>query len=173
MMDDYGIVEVGPSAITPMPPTITAESPDTPDAVALIMELEGELDPLYPAKSRHGYSVEKLIAQGVAFFVLREDGTSAGCGGVQLFGKEYGELKRMYVRPRFRGRGFGRLMLDHLAEYALSHGIRLLRLETGIHQSQAIGLYEGAGFRRIPPFGPYVEDPLSLFYEKAIGRSSP
>ena len=86
------------------------------DAIALITELEAYLDPLYPAKSRHGYSVEKLLAQAVAFFVLRENDTSAGCGGIQLFGTAYGELKRMYVRPHFRGLGFGKLLLDHLAD---------------------------------------------------------
>src|SRR5579871_5030146 len=97
---------------------ITPERPDSTDAVALITELEAELDPLYPAKSRHGYSVEKLIAQKVAFFVLRENDTPAGCGGIQLFGTEYGELKRMYVRPAFRGLGFGKMLLGHLADYA-------------------------------------------------------
>jgi GNAT superfamily N-acetyltransferase len=151
-----------------MPPVITPERPDTPDAVMLIAELEAHLDPLYPAKSRHGYSVEKLIAQSVAFFVLRDNGTSAGCGGIQLYGAEYGELKRMYVRPQFRGLGFGKLLLDHLADYARAHGVGLLRLETGIHQAAAIRLYEGMGFHQIPPFGDYVEDPLSVFYEKRI-----
>lgn len=151
-----------------MPAVITPERPDHPDAVALITELEAELDPLYPAKSRHGYSVEKLIAQAVGFFVLRDGGSPAGCGGVQLFGTAYGELKRMYVRPQFRGLGYGKRLLNHLAGHARAQGVGLLRLETGIHQAEAIRLYEGWGFRRIPPFGDYVEDPLSIFYEKRI-----
>jgi putative acetyltransferase len=41
-----------------------------------------------------------------------------------------------------------------------------LRLETGIHQREAIALYERRGFHRIPPFGPYTDDPLTLCYEK-------
>src|SRR5262249_43847992 len=126
------------------------------------------LEPLYPRKSRHGYSVEKLIAQGVAFFVLRHNDTPAGCGGIQLFDAAYGELKRMYVRPRFRGLGFGKSLLDHLENYARTRGVNLLRLETGIHQREAIGLYERMGFQRIPPFGSYREDPLSAFFEKRI-----
>jgi putative acetyltransferase len=109
-----------------------------------------------------------LVAQQVVFFVLRDNETPAGCGGIQLFGTEYGELKRMFVRPQFRGLGYGRLLLNHLADYARANGVGLLRLETGIHQAPAIRLYEGAGFRRIPPFGNYKEDPLSLFYEKRI-----
>jgi ribosomal protein S18 acetylase RimI-like enzyme len=149
--------------------TIAEERPDSEDATGLILELEEHLASLYPQESRHGYSVEKLIAQGVAIFVLRDDGVPAGCGGVQLFGLEYGELKRMYVRPAFRGRGFGRLMLDHLAAYVGSRDVAILRLETGIHQAEAIGLYERAGFRPIPPFGDYRPDANSKFYEKRIG----
>jgi GNAT superfamily N-acetyltransferase len=151
-----------------MSAVITPERPDSADAVVLITELEAHLETLYPAESRHGYSVEKLIAQAVAFFVLRDNGAPAGCGGIQLFDAEYGELKRMYVRPRFRGLGFGKLLLDHLADYARARGVGLLRLETGVHQAAAIRLYERTGFRRIPPFGTYVEDPLSLCYEKRI-----
>ena len=148
---------------------IVAERPDTADAVMLIDELEQHLAPFYPATSRHGYSVEKLIKQGVAFFVARVDDVPAACGGVQFFGAEYGELKRMFVRPQFRGLGLAKLMLEHLEQYAREHGVYLLRLETGIHQKEAIGLYERMGFQNIPPFGEYTDDPLSKFFEKKIG----
>lgn len=147
---------------------ISLESPDSADAVELIAELEAHLDPLYPTESRHGYSVEKLLRQGVSFFVIRENGVPIGCGGVQFFGSDYGEIKRMYIRPQFRGLGFARLMLDHLSEFTRTNGINVLRLETGIHQHEAIALYERAGFRSIPPFGEYKPDPLSKFYEKQI-----
>ena len=127
---------------------ITRERPDTPEAMALITELEAHMAPLYPVKSRHGYSVEKLLREGVAFFVTRHDGIAAGCGGVQIYGTEYGELKRMYVRPAFRGLGLAKMMLDQLAAYAANQNITQLRLETGIHQLEAIGLYERAPLRR-------------------------
>jgi putative acetyltransferase len=154
-----------------MPALISRERPDSPDARALITELEAELVPLYPKASRHGYSVDKLIVQGVAFFVVRHEGAAAGCGGIQLYGSEYGELKRMYVRPAHRGLGLAKQMLEHLAGHARSHGVTLLRLETGIHQHAAIGLYEQLGFRLVPPFGTYREDPLSRFYEKKLSEA--
>ena len=147
---------------------IEPEHPAHPDATALIAELDAHLTPLYARESRHGFSVDKLIADGVAFFVIREDGVPVGCGGIKLFGTEFGEIKRMWVRPEARGRGHAKRMLDHLAAYAKQHGIDVLRLETGIHQHAAIKLYEQAGFRRIPPFPPYREDPVSLCYEKRI-----
>lgn len=152
----------------PASAVIAPERPDSADAVLLITELEAYLQPLYPRESRHGLSVEQLLAEGVAFFLLRWDGTPASCGGVKLVDAGYGEVKRMYVRPQFRGLGFGKMMLQHLADYARARGVGLLRLETGIHQREAIGLYERMGFQPIPPFGAYTDDPLSLYYEKHL-----
>ncbi len=113
-------------------------------------------------------SVEKLLEQNVAFFVLRYEGVPAGCGGVQFYGKEYGEVKRIFVRPQFRGKGLSKQMMQTLEEFTRSAGIPVLRLETGIYQPEAIGLYERLGYRRIGPFGEYQNDPLSLYFEKAL-----
>lgn len=149
-----------------MATTIVQERADSPDAMALVAELDAYLIPLYPIEAHYGYDVEKLLQQDVAFFVIRVDGVTAGCGGVQLFGTDYGEVKRMYVRPAFRGRGLARLMLQHLCAYVLERGIGLLRLETGTRQLEALGLYESYGFRRCPAFGDYPADgPYNLFYE--------
>ena len=150
---------------------ITQVRPDSPEAVGLIRELEAHLEPLYAPESRHGFSVERLVAEGVDFFVLRTDGVPAGCGGVLFVDGEdaqYGEIKRMWVSPRFRGLGYGKEILRHFEGHARDRGYALLRLETGIHQHEAIGLYEGLGFYRIPPFGPYFVDPVSLCYEKRL-----
>ena len=149
--------------------TITQERPDTPDAGALVMELEEHLAARYPVESRHGFSVNQLVEQGVDFFVLREDGRPAACGGilfVEADGPEpYGEVKRMYARAAFRGKGYGRRVLGRLLDHARKQGVTLVRLETGIDQVEAIGLYESMGFRPCPPFGPYHDDPLSPTYE--------
>ena len=147
---------------------ISRERPDTPDALGLITELEDHLQSRYPPENRHGFSVDRLIAEGVEFFVIRVDGRPAGCAGIMMVGDEYAEIKRMYVRPQFRGLGYAKLLLDHLADFARSRNITLLRLETGVHQREAIGLYERMGFRRIPAFGPYKDDQVSLCYEKRI-----
>lgn len=147
---------------------ITAERPDTDEARLLIDELESHLAPFYPQTSRHGYSVKKLIQQRVAFFVTRQNGIPAGCGGVQFHGAEFGELKRMFVRPQFRRLGLAKLMLEHLEAYTREHNIHLLRLETGIYQKEAIGLYLRMGYLSCPPFGEYIDDPLSRFFEKKV-----
>ncbi|MEM7331287.1 MAG: GNAT family N-acetyltransferase [Chloroflexota bacterium] len=146
---------------------ITPSKPNSEEAVQLIQELEDVLNPLYPSESRHGYSVDKLIQQNVSFFIVRVDGKAAGCGGIQFY-DEYGELKRMYVRPNYRGRKLGQKLVEFLCAYALKQHINIVRLETGIHQKAAIRLYESAGFVQIPPFGEYFEDPNSRCYEKQL-----
>jgi putative acetyltransferase len=151
-----------------MPVTISAERPDTTDARALIAELDAFLIPLYPPASHHGYPVEKLITERVEFFILHCEGVAAGCGGIQYYDPDYAEIKRMYVRPPFRGLGLGRAIMAHLEDHAARHGIRVVRLETGILQPEAIGLYERMGYRKRKPFGEYQPDPLSFFYEKRV-----
>lgn len=148
---------------------IAEVAPNASDAVELIGELDAHLmaHP-YPAQSRHAYSVEKLLRERVVFFVTRYEGQLAGCGGIKMFGSEYGEVKRMFVRPEFRGKGLGKAMLRRLAEYARSNDAKLLRLETGIYEVEAIGLYERFGFQRRAPFGEYFEDPLSVYFEMNI-----
>ena len=156
-----------------MPITIVEANPGSPEAVTLINELDEYLNQLpYPAQSRHAYSIERLLREGVAFFVGHYEGKAAACGGIKLFEAEYGEVKRMYVRPVYRGMGLGKAMLNHLAQYARERQVDLLRLETGIFQTEAIGLYDSYGFQRRPPFGEYLEDPLSVYFEKSIALTA-
>jgi len=148
---------------------ITEVAADSANAVQLIGELDAHLwTHPYPPQSRHAFSVDKLLREGVVFFITHYEGQLAGCGGIKMFGEEYGEVKRMWVRPVFRGKGLGKAMLRHLAEYARDKGAGLLRIETGIYEVEAIGLYEGFGFQRRAPFGEYVEDTNSVYLEKKI-----
>ena len=152
-----------------MSKTISAERPDAPDALQLLKELDDHLLAMpYPVESRHAFSVDRLIKENVTFFVTRIHGNPAACGGLKLFDTEYGEVKRMYVRPAYRGQRLGIEMLDHLADHSRANKVFLLRLETGIFQKDAIGLYEKYGFQRRAPFGEYKEDPNSVYFEKLI-----
>ena len=149
---------------------VERERADSPDASALVEELETHLAARYPAESRHGFSVRRLVDEGVVFFVARADGEPAGCGGILFVPGDgadvpYGEVKRMYVRPGHRGEGVGRRVLMRLLDEARARGMGIVRLETGIDQVEAIGLYASVGFRPCPPFGPYRDDPLSPCYE--------
>ena len=148
---------------------IALESVDQPDIVALIDALDAYQGALYPAESNYHLSVEALKASNVLFAVVRDDaGVVIGCGAVVLF-DDYGELKRMFVPQAQRGRGVAKAIITYLEAHAVQRNCQLLRLETGIHQPEALSLYASAGYERRGPYGDYPDDPLSVFMEKAIG----
>jgi ribosomal protein S18 acetylase RimI-like enzyme len=74
----------------------------------------------------------------------------------------------MFVRPAARGRGVARRLLAALEEAAAARGYTTVRLETGTGQHEAIRLYTSAGYRPIPCFGAYVEEPTSVCFEKRL-----
>ncbi len=146
-------------------------SPDDAEVRALIEALDAYQQSLYPAESNHLDSIEALARDHVFFIGVYDedtDETLVGCGAVKIMAGNYGELKRMFVRPAARGRGVARLMVERLEAHLIEKNVPVVRLETGIHQHAAIALYEKCGYSRRPPFGPYREDPLSLFMEKRL-----
>jgi GNAT superfamily N-acetyltransferase len=103
-----------------------------------------------------------------AFLVGSVGGLDVACGGVCRFDHETAEVRRMYVVPERRGAGFSRRMLGALEDEARSLGYRRVRLETGVHQHEALSLYRSSGFEEIPRYGPYAEDELSVCFEKSL-----
>jgi len=150
--------------------SIQPEPPDTADAKALVGELDAHLNGLYRPENRHGLSLAALQDESVIFLVARWDGVAVGCGAVKSVNEDYAELKRMYVTPRWRGLGVAQALLGHLERLSRQRGLSVLRLETGIHQPEAVGLYERAGFSRCAAFGEYAEEGVSLCYEKALAQ---
>lgn len=147
---------------------IRVDDPASSTARDLIERLDELLTGLYPAESNHLLSVDALRQSDVTFITASVDGKVAGCGAFVNQGGEYAEIKRMFVLPEFRGLKLGRRILEELEKLARASGLELARLETGIHQSEALQLYEKAGYRRRGPFEDYSEDPLSVFMEKKL-----
>jgi putative acetyltransferase len=147
---------------------INTETPDQPEVRDMLARLDAYCAALYPAESNHLMDIASLMQGDVLFLVARDvDGAAVGCAAL-VNKQEYGEVKRMFVDERRRGLGTGRKLLEHLVMFARMSGLAVLRLETGIHQPEAIGLYERLGFERRAPFGDYREDPLSLFMEMRL-----
>ncbi len=91
-------------------------------------------------------------------------------GDVEVAGsRDAAEIKRMYVAPQARGRGLARGMLAHLERTAAEAGARVMVLETGSAQPEAIALYESSGYTRIESFGHYKWSPENRCFGKVLG----
>lgn len=143
-------------------------SPASPAAAALIAALDAEFHVRYPGAPVFGIDAASLLAQGGIFLIAHLDGQPVGCGALRPIDPRTVEVKRMFVRPEVRGRGISRAVLARLEELARARGYAVARLETGTRQPEAIGLYESAGYARIPCFGEYASSAHSICYEKRL-----
>ncbi len=148
--------------------TIAIEPPRQAGVMRLLELSDAYAASLYPAESNHMVDVATLEGENVSFFVARQSEAVLGCGALVEAGDGAGEIKRMFVDEAARGLKLGRRLLDAIVDRAGALGLSVIRLETGIHQPQAIGLYSAHGFVETGPFGDYRPDPLSIFMEKTL-----
>jgi putative acetyltransferase len=147
---------------------IAAERADQPDIKSLLTEGDAFYAGLYPPLSNHRLEVSELLGPDVVFCAARQNGHLLGVGALVTRGPDWAELKSMYVVDEARGQGIGRRILEFLEARAVAAGLKLLRLETGNKQPEALRLYRGAGFADVPPLAGYAPDPNSLFLEKRL-----
>lgn len=150
--------------------------PGTIAAINLIALSDEYMGALYPAESNHLESVQALAEENVMFLGGYVDGQLAACGAVKTLFDEreqvaYGEIKRVFVIEKFRGKGLSKYIMHALEQHLFEHNIPIARLESGILQPEALGLYARLGYVKRGIFGDYQEDPLSVFMEKKLAES--
>jgi GNAT superfamily N-acetyltransferase len=141
-----------------------------PEAQLLIKRLSAELSVRYQeADDGAGhFRPEDVLQPRSGFLLARWQGQAIGCGAYRPLQDDIAEIKRMYVEDAFRGRGIGRRLLTALEECARQAGYARVWLETGTAQPEALRLYATAGYRLIPNYGYYRDDPRSVCFEKVL-----
>jgi len=136
-----------------------------PEIAALIGVHSQTMLSLSPAESCHFLPLDGLKDPTVTTWTLWENGELVGCGALKDQGDGTGEIKSMHTREALRGRGLGRLMLEHILAAARARRYTALYLETGSMAGflPARRLYEAYGFVYGEPFGAYRPDPNSVF----------
>jgi GNAT superfamily N-acetyltransferase len=146
---------------------------DASESVELIEAVQHEYVLRYGTRDLAPLEVAEFAPPQGIFVVGWEADQPVACGGVRVVEAGVGELKRMYVAPAVRRRGIARALLSRLEIEARALGASVLRLETGLHQPEAIALYDSAGYVEIEPFGYYANAPLARHLARQLATHPP
>ena len=153
-----------------------AESPDQIDQVrSLFLEYERFLRVKLCFQSFEAEltGLPGNYAPPAGALLLAMDGPRpAGCAALRKFGDGIGEMKRLFVRPEYRGRGLGRALAMRVLDEATAAGYAGIRLDTLARLKEAGRLYQSLGFKQIKPYYP---NPLEdvVYWELALARACP
>ena len=108
-----------------------------------------------------------------SLLLLTLSSQAVGCIALKGHDAATGELKRLYVRPTFRGRKIGRQLVDAVIETAREMGYQRLILDSHISMKSAHAIYEAAGFRKVETPSDFPEDlkPIVVFMEMNLGKT--
>jgi GNAT superfamily N-acetyltransferase len=133
----------------------------------LTARLPGGFDPTLSVSAT---SDELAPPRGEFLVVLDENDDGVGCGGLKELGAGTFEVKRMWIAPSHRGRGYARALLAALEDQARELGANEIRLDTSSVLEEAVALYGGSGYSEIAPYNdnPYA----SLWFAKRLRAKS-
>ena len=102
--------------------------------------------------------------------VAYSDAIPVGCGAFKPYSEKEAEIKRMYVLPEFRGQGFARKILKNLEYWAEESNFDFCILETSKEMTDAVKLYQKAGYSAIQNYGPYKDVENSICMKKWVSE---
>jgi len=131
-----------------------------------------ELRSVSPEGSAHVLDIKGLKDPTIKFWSLWEDDELMGSGALKFINKEHGEFKSIRINDKFRKKGNGIKVIDHLINEAKKLKIKKLSLETGsgVFFIQARKLFNQCGFKVCRPFSHYKEDVNSVYMDMQIGN---
>lgn len=150
--------------------TIVRTNSENPDLLALTNKLDEELCRIYNTNAADFEEYNRIT--GLATVVLAyENGEPVACGCFKQTGETTIELKRMYVKPEFRGRGIASALVGELEKWAIESGNTVAILETGNRQPGAVAMYEKLGYSIIENSTPHEAGP-NVCMQKKINLTS-
>jgi len=125
-----------------------------------LLERYGDIQLLYQPYNKIG-RVETAI-------VVFHDNEPIGCGCIKHRDDDTAEIKRMFIKKEYRGKGISKKILSELERWAIQLGYNNAVLETGLLQPESIALYTRMDYEPIPNYESYMEKVQSLCFGKAL-----
>lgn len=139
------------------------------DFIALCAELDVYLNALIGGEEyRAQYTPQNSFHDISHVFIAMENDVAVGCAAFKPLSGEVAEIKRVFTRPNFRGRGIAKDLLRRLEKEARMQGYVALVLETWQPLSAATALYAAIGYRKTENYGPYVDLPIAICMRKEL-----
>tara|TARA_B100001057_G_scaffold454354_1_gene500080 strand:+ start:93 stop:560 length:468 start_codon:yes stop_codon:yes gene_type:complete len=143
---------------------------DHPEVNELLTKHFIELRSASPEGSAHVLDIEGLRIPSIKFWSLWEKEELLGCGALKFLDKEHGEFKSIRIQDKFRNKGNGIKVINHLINESKKFSIKRLSIETGAGNffEPARKLFKNCGFKPCKPFAHYREDINSIYLTRLI-----
>ena len=149
--------------------TLVRTDSNSQDFIALVKFLDADL--AEKDGEEHSFYSQFNKISGIKYVVVAyENDRPRACGAIKEFGTDAMEVKRMYVAPESRKKGFAIQILSELEKWAVELGCEKCILETGKRQPEAIALYKKTGYSVISNYGPYAGMSNSVCFEKRLNK---
>lgn len=138
-----------------------------PDFIDLVRLLDAHI--VVKDGEMSNYYAQFNTIEMIKHVLVAYDGEEAmGCGSVKAFDDKSMEVKRMYVKPKARGKGIASKVLKELEGWTKELGFERSVLETGTEFTEAVHLYTKWGYQVTPNYGPYIGIEESVCFEKML-----
>ena len=137
------------------------------DFQELVKELDNELA-IRDGEEHLFYSQFSKIDTIKYVVIAYDENRPVGCGAIKKYDTQTMEIKRMYVKSGKRGKGIASMVLHELEKWSKELGFEKCILETGIHQPEAVRLYEKNNYHIIPNYAQYENVENSICYGKKL-----
>ena len=146
---------------------------DNPKVNEVLIKHFIELRSVSPVGSAHVLDIAGLKTPSIKFWSLWEESDLMGCGALKFLDKEHGEFKSIRVNDKFRNKGNGSKITNHLINEAKKLNIKRLSLETGSGKffTPARKLFVKCGFKVCNPFSHYENDINSVYMSMLINNN--
>ena len=139
---------------------------DNPEVNDLLTKHFVELKSVSPKGSTHVLDIPGLKDSSIKFWSLWNEDKLIGCGALKFLSNDHGEFKSIRISDKFKAKGYGSKIINHLISKAKNLNIKKISVETGAGNffAPARKLFTNSGFKKCGPSAHYKNDPNSCYF---------